>query len=137
MASLMTTSNMTFGEVYGTYRPDLIKLELQALSREDAEEYLDKADLAYQDARAVRILIHGKEMHRSDATYEELNVAQFDKICSSDKIKLTFVKRQRCLHCSNVASVSCLVEDSEIVLQLVCSDHIRGKVIWMKIGVSK
>lgn len=119
-----------FAQLYGSDDPDLVKLELQALSREDAEEYLDKADLAYQDAREVRVKIlnkQGQEMHMSNVTYEQPRVTQTDIIKKNDTIKLPV-----CFYCKSTAIASCLVEDSEIVLQLICGDHIRGEVIWRK-----
>ena len=124
-----------FVKFYGSDDPKLLQRELQALSRADAEEYLDKADVAYQDARVIRLKIlneQGKEMHMSDVTYEKPKHIQLETIKSEETIPLTIIKRVKCLHCSKTASCSCLVETAEIVLQLVCNDHETGIIIWRK-----
>jgi hypothetical protein len=70
--------------------------------RADAEEYLDKADL-----RPARL-------------DEQLGLGL------DGPLDVT------CLHCSNAAIASCLVEDSETVLQLVCADHTAGIILWRR-----
>ena len=100
-----------FAKFYGSDDPKLIRQEIQSFSREDVEEYLDKADLAYQDTRVKILNKLGQEMHMSDVTY---------------------TLPPKCLHCSKTAIASCIVEDAEMVLQLVCQDHITGILIWRK-----
>ena len=122
-----------FAEVYGGNRPDLVRIELDSMtSKEDAEQYLDKADTVYQEARKFKIVNElGQE---SDVTY---TLPQ----CKKCDIQLLYSARLRgtglcgpcsvkCLHCSKPAIASCLVANVDMILQLVCEDHICGQVIW-------
>ena len=64
----------------------------------------------------------------------EWTTAKFEpiEVPAGDTLKVVYKVAVKCLHCSNAAIASCLVEDSETVLQLVCADHIAGMILWRR-----
>lgn len=107
-----------------------------ATSDEEAKELLAKFDRAYKKAADERckILVHGREMKQGAFTYELGDEQPEEILLGDDKIHLTFVRRPKCLYCSDRATVSCFVETAEMFFQITCESHIpeTAIIMWRK-----